>query len=69
MEIESLQGHDIWIVGKGAIAVYRGEWWWGPKDAPENKRTGGSYSGEEPAECGCVFCIVRRDMETIEGDD
>lgn len=24
MEIESLQGHDMWIVGKGAIASYRG---------------------------------------------
>lgn len=23
MEIESLQGHDMWIVGKGAIASYR----------------------------------------------
>lgn len=24
IEIESLQGHDMWIVGKGAIATYRG---------------------------------------------
>lgn len=22
--MESLQGHDMWIVGKGAIAAYRG---------------------------------------------
>lgn len=50
-----------------------GLWGRGPllfigEDARENKSTGGSCLGEEPTGRGCVFRLLRGDIETIEGE-